>query len=337
MTKPLLVVCARLSVALLGARTPFAATPNATPTAPAEPTGSTVPEDCDAPYYGRGEPRDYRKAFACYRKSGESLMVAIMQLNGEGTPVDIPGARASLSRVDSKDADFEALDAIIKKREADPGATGPRVDFCRDVAMTTPSFNSCQADQEAKKTAKSSTGLKKIRAGLAPGIQRAFDSARAAYERFVEAEGERAYQEYIDGTIRNQAAMDQQAVVRRNFMATVKLLVTGPAVRFVARRSFEDADRELNAVYRDSVAAYVKYNEEAAVQAETTKDAKMAGEHRTYAADYRMKARAAQHGWVRYRDAMSNLAAARWPDARNAREQAKALVTEDRIRELRGK
>jgi hypothetical protein len=336
MRKRLLIVCALMGV-LLGARRPFAAAPTAAPGTPDAPAAWTIPEDCDAPCYGRGEPRDYAKAFACYRKNGEWLMTAIMQVNGEGTPVDIPGARASLSRVESKDADFEALDAIIRKRETNPRASGPHVDFCKDVAMTTPSFNSCQADQEAKKTAKSSTQLKKIRAGLAPGIQRAFDSAHAAYEEFVEAEGDRAYQEYIDGTIRDQAAMNQQAIARRNFMATVKVLVSGPAARLAGRRSFEDADRELNAVYRDNVAAYVKYNEEAAVQAETTKDAKMAAEYRTYAGDYRVKARAAQHHWVRYRDAMSNLAAARWPDARNAREQGKALVTEDRIRELRGK
>jgi hypothetical protein len=34
---------------------------------------------------------------------------------------------------------------------------------------------------------------------------------------------------------------------------------------------------------------------------------------------------------------MGDLAAARWPNIRDARDRARALVTEDRIRELRGK
>ena len=41
----------------------------------------------------------------------------------------------------------------------------------------------------------------------------------------------------------------------------------------------------------------------------------MAAEYRTRNSDYKTKSRAAQHEWVRYRDAMGDLAAARWPDS----------------------
>ena len=92
------------------------------------------------------------------------MMLAILQINGEGAPVDIAGARASLNHVESKDADFEALDRIIKKREANPTAKFPRVDFCKDVANTTPSVDICQAREEGKKIAKSDSRVDKLRA-----------------------------------------------------------------------------------------------------------------------------------------------------------------------------
>lgn len=302
--------------------------------APAEPEKA---EDCDALYKGKGTPRDLPRALACYRAQGDWMMVAIMQVNGEGTAVDLSGARASLDRVDSQDADVDAVKSIIAKREASPKVKGPPVDFCRDVASTTLSENSCQAEAQVKKTAKSDGRLKQMRAGLDARVRPAFDRVQAAFEKFVKAEGQRAYQQYIDGTIRNQAAMDQEDRVRRNFMATVKALITGPADGLAGRRIFADADKELNAVYNAGLSSYVKFNEESAEDARGRKDADMAATFQTRISDYRALSRAAQHEWVRYRDAMGSLAAARWPGARDVQDQARALVTEDRIRELNEK
>ena len=44
--------------------------------------------------------------------------------------------------------------------------------------------------------------------------------------------------------------------------------------------------------------------------------------------------RKTQHEWVRYRDAMGTLAAARWPARTDVADLTRALVTEDRIVEL---
>jgi uncharacterized protein YecT (DUF1311 family) len=49
----------------------------------------------------------------------------------------------------------------------------------------------------------------------------------------------------------------------------------------------------------------------------------------------RDKTRAAQREWIRYRDAFARLAAALHPDDATAGPAASALVTEDRIQELR--
>jgi len=298
-----------------------------------------APQVCEGDdfYLAWEKPRDVTTALACYRASNDWLMVAILQLNGEGTPVDVAGARASLDRVEPKDGDFQTLDRIIKTHEANPAAKYPRVDFCKDVAYTTMSGDRCLAREEDERRSKADAQLGKVGRGLPTGVRLAFDRARAAHGKFVGAEGMRTYYDYIEGAARNGMAMVQEARVRRNFMTTTKRLIAGPAGKLAGRRSFADADKELNVVYNENLSAYLKYNEAAAVDAEQRKEPTFAAEHRQNISDYKEKARAAQHEWVRYRDAMGELAAARWPDSRDAREQARALVTEDRIRELRGK
>lgn len=303
-------------------------------------TNSTPPaEGCDGDefYFAWAKPRDVAKALACYRGRNDWMMLAILQLNGEGTPASLAAARASLERVESKDADFDALDRIIKKREANPSAKFPRVDFCRDVASTTLSINPCQAREENAAKAKSNSQVAKLRVGLDARAGTAFDRVQAAYTKVAEADGDRVYQEYIDGSVRNQEAMNQEARVRRNFLATLKKVLAGPAAELANRRTFADADRELNAVYSDNVSSYVKDNERWAADAEARKDGAMAAKYRQRNSDYKTKSRTAQHEWVRYRDVMGDLAAARWPERRDARDVARALVTEDRIRELREK
>jgi hypothetical protein len=260
-----------------------------------------------------------------------------MQVNGEGTPADLSAARASLDRLAFKDADVLALEKIIKQREAGPLAKSRRVEFCRDVASTTVSRNFCQARAGEEKAHKNDAQLQKIKADLDPRLFAALDRAQAAFNRFVSAEGDRVYQENIEGSIREHEAMAQEARVRRHFMATVKRLVMGPAPRLAGPRSLPASDRELNSVYNTAVSHYVSYNERAAKDALATNAPDMVAEYLGRNTDYKTKSRAAQHEWVRYRNAMGELAAARWPEARHAEDLARALVTEDRIRELQGK
>jgi hypothetical protein len=294
-------------------------------------------EDCDALYYGDGQPRDFEKALACYRAGGDWPMLAIMQLNGEGTRVDVAGARASfkssLGGESFMDADAQALDQIIRAREANPPAKGKHIDFCRDVAGITPSLAYCQRRKEDRKIAKDDSSLKKARAQLDPPVRPALDHAISAFRSFVKAEGDRAYQQNIDGTIRNQAAMAQEALARRNFMAGIKALAGGPAAGPpAAPRPLSEADQELNAVYQEEIRSYAATYDDLA---KGNPDAAQVAKYRAYVSDYKTKSRSAQHEWVRYRDAMAKLAAARWPEFRGAEDLTRALVTEDRIRELR--
>jgi uncharacterized protein YecT (DUF1311 family) len=97
-------------------------------------------------------------------------------------------------------------------------------------------------------------------------------------------------------------------------------------------RSFGDADRELNAVYKADLGGYATNFEGLA---KTSADPATAETYRTYLRDYRTKSHGAQHAWVRYRDAIAKLAVARWPAAPATAELARGRVTEDRVRELR--
>jgi uncharacterized protein YecT (DUF1311 family) len=128
--------------------------------------------------------------------------------------------------------------------------------------------------------------------------------------------------------------MTQEDLVRRKFMATIELLTNGPAQR-LGGHSFADADKQLNAVYNQMMVSDGKLYDESAADAQRRHDGAMAAKYRQQLSDCRAKARAAQHAWVRYRDAMGDFAAKRWPEARDAQQKARALVTEDRIRELR--
>ena len=223
--------------------------------AQAAPPTAKPPQDCGALYDSHSRRRDLGQALACYRSQEDWAMVAIMQLNGEGGPVDLAGARASFARLIGpqgfKDGDALALEAIIEKREASPARGGSRVDFCNDVAAITPSLAYCQRRGLDRKAAQDDRLLARLRAGLDPRVRPVFDNTVGAFRDFIAIEGDRVYQGYIDGTIRNQASIAAEAFARANFMAEMKWLgdaaAAGPSP---GPRSFGDADRELNAVYR---------------------------------------------------------------------------------------
>jgi len=271
---------------------------------------------CEDYRQGQLGPQDYPKALACLRGNEDWLWVALMQVNGDGTPADLAAARATLDRLKFKDADAEALERIIRKRSANPTGKVLRVEFCRDVAATTPSVDSCEAQQQARKTAATDARLNKIKGDLDQRVRLAFGRAQEAFETFVRAESDRIFQKYIDGTARDQEAMDQEKRARRHFVASITLILKGPAAHRARARTFPEADRELNVVYNSMIASFAEFIQASALH------------------EYKATSRAAQHEWVRYRDAMGALAVARWPELRDAQAQARALVTEDRIREL---
>ncbi len=298
------------------------------------PSPSKTPDECDRLYYGEGRPRDYGKALACYEAAENWVMIEIMRLNGEGMPVAVGAARADLDRRIQENAgwsnvDVEALDRIIKEREAHPPVEGRHVDFCRDVAGTTISLAYCQRRELDRKIADDDSHLEKARAALDPRAQAAFDEAVSALRSFADEDGGRVYQKHIDGTIRIQAAIDQEALVRRDFVALMTAFTSPSASGPPAgQRRFETANGELDAVCKKDIRSYVE-------ECRAGYDGDDRAQGAQYIKDYKSRSKDAQDAWVRYRDAMAAFGARRWPELRDAQRLVKALVTEDRIRELR--
>ena len=300
------------AIASSGPRAAIAALADAATTSSPAPTRPT-------PNTAKGTTRDgdfleISQKLSCYRRQETWLRVALMQVNGEGTPADLAAARASLDRLAFKDADVLALEKIIKKRKAGPLAKSRRVEFCKDVASTTVSRNFCQARAGEEKAHKNDAQLQKIKADLDPRLFPALDRAQAAFTRFVKAEGDRVYQENIDGSIRDHEAWRKRPAFG---VTSWHRQAAGDWPRGAPRGTeiFPEADRELNSVYNTTVSRYVSYNERAAKDALATNAPDMVAEYLGRNTDYKTKSRAAQHEWVRYRNAMGELAAGRWPEA----------------------
>jgi uncharacterized protein YecT (DUF1311 family) len=268
------------------------------------------------------------------------MMVAIMQLNGEGTPVDIRAARASLDAAQDLEekglspeqpGDLDELDKIITAREKHPKAKATRI-TCRSIASVTVSLNECEARERAREVAAQAEQLGKVRARLEPAARAPFDKVTAAFWQFHDAEHRRAYQEYIDGSMRNQWAMWQQALLRKNFDAIVKVTAGELSTVPTAPRSLADADRELNIVYREKVRSYAAFHEDSAANAS---DASEAAIERQAIKEFRDLSHASQRAWIVYRDAAAKLAGVRWPKVSGIEDVVRALITEDRILELK--
>jgi uncharacterized protein YecT (DUF1311 family) len=186
-------------------------------------------------------------------------------------------------------------------------------------AGTTLALNACIAKDLEKQVCAQAARLKNARDRLEPPARVPFDAMVAAFVPFVAAERDRAYHENIDGSGRNQWSMEQEELVRKNFDAIVKLLASDPAAPPKAPRPLAEADAELNAAYREKVRSYA--------------DAILWDVERTLK-ELRKKSHATQRAWIRYRDAAAKLAGTRWPKVAGIDDTARALITEDRIREL---
>ena len=271
-------------------------------------------EDCDDYYYGISRTRDLKRAFACHTRAPDEdkdwMMLTVMHLNGEGTPASLAQAQASFKHVSAHDASTEAMEKALALRAAHPETRFPRVDFCKEIAQTTLDGNECDAIQQRRADAATSRFLKPVKASLDRAGAKRFDDLKHAFDSFRKADGERVYEAFIDGTIRNAEAMAQEDFVQRNFVAAIA--AWGPkAAPPSSKRSLTDADAELNEVYRKDLS---RFDADHA----TAKEA----------------ARAAQRLWLKYATAWKHFAERLRPN-QPAPDDLRAFLIEQRIRELR--
>jgi hypothetical protein len=281
-------------------------------------------EDCDAYYFGIGRAQDFQRAFACEQRRPEEqkdwARLCVMYMNGEGTPRDIKKARAAFRHIHARDASTAALQDALERRETNPKAPLPRVDYCKEIAQTTLDGNYCGtiAQRLAGVTAKDA--LKNAGKSLTGPAAKRFDELTRVFASFRKADGQRLYADFSEGSIRNEMAMNQENLVQRDFLAAVKAWGPEGGPPPAAKRPLGEADQELNKVYRESMRGYDQEAELDKGRAEELQAAKTA-------------TRDAQRLWLKYAAAWAKFAEAQRPE-HPATDDLRAYLIEQRIREL---
>jgi hypothetical protein len=299
--------------------------------------GAPAEETCDVYYFGIGQRPDLGRAFACEMAEPEPrrnwVLLAVMHLNGEGTPRDLRLARQALehNRPDACGATCAALDAALRRREGSPGKTFPRVDYCKDIAQTTVDSNYCLGIDARKESVQRKVQARRLGVDLTPAARKRFASLGQAFARFKEADGGREYQNFKDGTIRDEASDAMEKRVGKHYQAA--LAKWGPQATELppAARPLAEADRELNAVYRT-----IMTDLDARIgEARAVRDPEERERGVQDLTEVKTATRDAERAWLRYATAWKDFLQSVRPDDPEAPERLRAFLTEQRIRELK--
>lgn len=299
--------------------------------------GAAESELCDVHYFGIGVEKDFARALACEMAEPEErrdwLLLAVMHVNGEGTPRDLRRAREALGhlRPDSCGASCAVLREILRRQEAAPAKKHPRVDFCKDVAVTTPDANYCLGIEARKRDVRHKRQARALAVDLSPEARKKLAALEQALAAFKKADGLREYENFREGTIRSEASEEMQARVAKHYQAALAAWGPKSTQPAVAGRPLAEADRELNEVYRgimDGLNAGI-------AEAQAAPDSE---EKKTRVEDetrIKTTTRDAQRAWLRYAEAWKAFVKSLRPGDAEALEGLRAFLTEQRIRELK--
>lgn len=292
---------------------------------------------CDVFYFGIGQPRDVRRAFACEMSQPEPkrnwVLIAVMYLNGEGTDRDVRRAREALghTRAEACGVTCAALEEVLLRHEASPGGRHRRVDYCKGLAQTTLDVNYCLGVTARKDAFARKQQEKSLMAGLTPPARRRFAALAEAFAAFKDADGTREYQNFRDGTIRGEAAAIMEERVTEHYRDA--LAAWGPRAKDAPAGAcpLVEADRELNETYRRIMTELDAAIAKARIVASSDR-----GEERVQAAiEVKTSSRDAQRAWLRYATAWEKFVEAVRPQDAEAAHALRAFLTEQRIRELK--
>jgi hypothetical protein len=294
-------------------------------------------EDCGVYYFGIGQRRDVQRAFACEMARPERgrnwVLIAVMYLNGEGTERDVGKAREALEHMRPEECGVTcaALDEVLRRHEANPNKRHRRIDYCKQIAQTTPDVNYCEGVEERKEEFRRKREEKAVLARLAPEARKRFAGLSQAYAKLKEADSSREYMNFREGTIRGEAAAIMVKRVLRHYEAALaawgpQAVGTPPLARPLA-----DADKELNDVYRRIMAD----RDAEIAEAQATQDTNLRETRVADAKSVKSATRDAERAWLRYAEAWKKLVASLRPDDPAVLDSLRAFLTEQRIRELK--
>jgi uncharacterized protein YecT (DUF1311 family) len=308
------------------------------PIANAQP--SSDEEDCGAYYFGIDAAPDFKKALDCYKAQGVWEFLILMHLNGEGVPADVKKAdelfnewkKSAPEEVESLQA--EALQKAIEERKADPTKTYPRLDYCDDIAQDTVTLNFCSSIKEQIGEIRQEQFNTALRQKLSPADAAVFDKVIAAFAAFSDAEKDRIYQQYAQGSANVIITLGQAAFVREQYQKLLKETIEERGLKPASEKDYKAADDELNRVYRESIRDYQETYEELIKTADSNEDRTS---YKESIEEFKKLSKKTQLEWIKYRDLCGELARSVYKDTAKNFDPAlamKAAITRIRVEEL---
>jgi hypothetical protein len=293
-------------------------------------------ERCDEYYFGIVKTRDFKRAFECEMAVVEQrrnwVLISVMYLNGEGTPRDVKKAREAAKHMNPLECGVTCgvLDEVLRRHEANPGKKHRRIDYCKEIAQTTPDVNYCLGVESRKEEWKRKREERALQAGLSPESRKRLAALSQAFAKFQSADGMREYQNFREGTIRGEASAIMEKRVLRHYQAAMAAFGPKASEAPAPARSLAEADRELNAVYREIMDGLD--DDIAKAQTATELYEKQRAEDRK---EVKTATRDAERAWLRYAEAWKKLAESMHLDEPEVLEKLRTFLTEQRIRELK--
>jgi uncharacterized protein YecT (DUF1311 family) len=275
------------------------------------------------------------------KANNSGAFVALMYLNGEGTPRDLNKAEAALKVWRQKNPDQFSNSQAAALKKAINGCRGagteacPRLDYCKDFAEATLDLEICDAAAQVSAEAALSRTVARIRNTLSANDRAAFDRVVANFKAYQVRENGRGYDEFGDGTIRGLAGTGQAEFVRDNFLKLMAETTESRELKPIGLTTYRGLNAQLDRVYKRSIRRIVQSWQED-LRNPTFKD--QWDEEKSYIKEYEESARESQAQWIKFRDSCADLATSLYRDQAGRFDPAvsmKAAVTKLRIAELR--
>jgi hypothetical protein len=290
---------------------------------------------CLALYFGADRAPDYPRALKCFEADHSWSFVALMNLNGEGTPRDLHRAEAALKNAHKEDSEsfrYIQLKKALGRCQHNITRSCPRVDYCGELAITNFDLDVCASIDQIAAEAKLRRMLTSVRSTLQPTDQATFDRTLGEFKAYQMAEAQRANEAAIEAATRALYATYQAAFVRDNFSALLVETVGTRKLKLGRAEAAKAADEELDRLNREDIRGTVDaWRKEAS-------DKAWRDQYGNVMDDYPKTAAESQLHWVKFRDLLVELAESLYRDKRKPFDPAasmKLAVTKLRIAELR--
>ncbi len=306
---------------------------NLRPPASDRPDAATLKSlaDCDAagPYYGIGQPKDFKRARQCAfaqaarhdnpdHPFGGASMLMMLYANGQGVARDLDLATALACRIDGAPAEVDGRVRHLQKLKAEHWR-GHDFDYCDDITSGM-AGGLCTARNADIADAKRSARLARLTRSWTPAQRRAFAPLHAAAQAYAKASSENEVD--LTGTSRAAFAIDQEEHLTNAFFDLLKKLESGHQLTGSAAE-YPAVDAGLNAVYQRIMAIETKPSERGVYGSKDSLPWITVTKHGI---------RETERVWLRYRDAWVAFAAVKYPQL--AADSLRTVLTRQRIDEL---